>query len=161
MIAVTFPSRMAGFQSARSPACGNSSRSGRSSRSSARRHRWSYGCWRAGGPLVHPYRSVRNQRCSRPGLPLQPENFASPRSTEDTDVHQIQIVQVMNATDELQYLVLGHHQFLDWLGLRHLQQFGSPAMRIQVPHVPGPGKGTRCQFVIVSVQCSFVAPEAS
>jgi hypothetical protein len=39
---------------------------------------------------------MRNQRRSGPGLPLQAEDFAGTGTTEDSNVHQTQIVKVYN-----------------------------------------------------------------
>jgi hypothetical protein len=58
-----------------------------------------------------------------PRLPLQPHDLAGARTTEDTDLKETEIVQVLNGIDQAQNLVLRHHRFFNWLGLRHRHVF--------------------------------------
>ena len=63
--------------------------------------------------------AVGNQGCAGPRFPLQSKHFAGTRSTEHADVHQAQVMQVFDSSDERQNLLLRHQRFLDWLSLRH------------------------------------------
>src|SRR6266498_2744653 len=57
------------------------------------------------------------------GLPLQSESFASSRSTEQTDAHKAQVMQIFYAIDQLHDLLRGHRGAIDRSRLRHFGVF--------------------------------------